>query len=81
MKLHIQNIHLNIRPFVCSFCGMGFFTKLILENHKRTHTNERPYTCEICQQTFRIQAGLYLHKKHHHFVEPKASRRTGLYPD
>lgn len=68
---HINKRHLNIRPHTCSYCGLGFFTRRILDNHIRTHTNERPFACEICQQTFRIEAGLFLHKQHHHFIQPK----------
>lgn len=80
LKSHINNTHLNIRPHVCSFCGLGFFTRTNLKNHKRTHTGEQPYVCEICLRGFTHSAGLFLHKQNHHMIKSKKYEKGGLSP-
>lgn len=70
LKKHISNVHLNIRPHVCTFCGAGFFERRYLENHKRIHTGEKPFVCTICDQAFSFKAGLYIHTQAQHVVKP-----------
>lgn len=70
LKSHIRNTHLNIRSYVCSVCGVGFFNARILSNHQRTHTGEKPFICEICEKAFSFKAGLYLHMQAHHIPKP-----------
>jgi uncharacterized Zn-finger protein len=44
---HLRAIHLDERPFVCSYCKHGFNKKSNLVKHTRmVHERVRPYQCD-----------------------------------
>ncbi|XP_063631220.1 escargot/snail protein homolog [Cydia splendana] len=46
---------------ICHYCGKGFSSNRILENHTRTHTGERPFECELCAAAFAQKHALTKH--------------------
>ncbi|XP_039452494.2 uncharacterized protein LOC120431441 [Culex pipiens pallens] len=41
---HIRNVHLGIKSYVCSVCGLAVDYRTSLNHHLKTHT--KPYACE-----------------------------------
>ena len=41
LEYHMNRVHLNVKPYACSFCENAFFTKNILKTHlKRSHEED-----------------------------------------
>ena len=72
LKIHINSIHYNNRPFKCTFpnCTKKYVceTKLII--HERTHTGFKPFICQICQKSFNEKGNLKEHIKTHSEIRP-----------
>ncbi|XP_013415771.1 zinc finger protein 260 [Lingula anatina] len=60
-----KKIHLDERPFQCSYCKRPFLRKADLQRHERIHTGEKPFQCQICGRGFRLKSHLQLHVNHH----------------
>ena len=67
-KSHYNNIHLQIKPFVCDYkdCGKQFVTKYRLEIHKLCHEGIKSYNCgyNICNSS----AHCFLHPLYTVFI-------------
>lgn len=64
LKLHILNIHQNVKPYCCSFCEKRFSHRNGKNYHERTrHTNYLPYNCpfEDCEKSFPNKTSLNYH--------------------
>lgn len=70
LQTHHKLVHLNIRKFICSYCGLGFKSKLTLQYHVYQHTGERPHKCEVCAKGFRTPAGKAEHMRVHTKEKP-----------
>lgn len=67
LKVHLQTIHENIRPFSCSTCGKGFKQRIHLLGHFiSTHSNVKPFKCELCPARFSKKWNLFDHVRKHH---------------
>ena len=67
-KSHYNNIHLQIKRFVCDYkdCGKQFVTKYRLDIHKlNQHQGIRRYACSICGKTFTEKGILKTHQSIH----------------
>ena len=66
-KSHYNNIHLQIKPFVCDYkdCGKQFVTKYRLEIHKLCHEGIKSYKCPICKKAFSEKGILKTHLSIH----------------
>lgn len=71
LERHVNNVHKNIRKFVCEVCGMAFKMIGHLNYHSRSHTGERPNSCNICSKSFRRPGEL----KNHLVMVHKANYR------
>lgn len=45
-----QNLHLNVKPFICEICGAAYSEAKVLKRHMGKHdgTYEKRFTCEVC---------------------------------
>lgn len=68
LKTHINSVHLNLRPFSCSFddCGKTFKKKTNLNYHRQVHTKENLFACIICHKKFTFKGNLKAHLKNIH---------------
>lgn len=62
---HIRNVHLGIKSYVCSVCGLAVDYRTSLNHHLKTHT--KPYACEWprCGRTFSQLQQKRRHEKVH----------------
>ncbi|OXA45198.1 Zinc finger protein 84 [Folsomia candida] len=64
---HHAAVHVAARPFRCSTCSKGFFSKPCLTRHvKGVHeTIEAKFECTLCTTKFKTKEGLYIHITSH----------------
>jgi len=62
LKRHL-NVHLDIKPFTCSYCGTRYKQKADLKRHvSMKHTQTAPkFECEHCKKTFGRKSELNRH--------------------
>lgn len=71
---HIQ-IHLGIKPNVCTICGKQFIQRSALTVHLRVHTGEKPFGCQKCGRNFSDSSSLARHRRiHQRNVQETANR-------
>ncbi|XP_072937395.1 uncharacterized protein [Epargyreus clarus] len=58
------------RDYTCDRCGMAFFTKGALSNHKIIHEKPDPQICLICKKSFLTLTRLRKHLKTHNGIKP-----------
>ncbi|CAL8129164.1 unnamed protein product [Orchesella dallaii] len=66
LRVHIANIHSNVRPYNCELCGNSYATKQRRDQHTTSHLNEKPYPCTKCEKRFTSLQSLHYHLKPHH---------------
>ena len=53
LTIHVNEVHLKLKPNLCSNCGASFSRPWVLREHiKRVHENIRPFKCERCENAF-----------------------------
>lgn len=60
-----NNIHLNIKPYVCEFCDLTFHYASSLSQHKLRHLDPDRFKCEVCQQCLASTKALQMHMRLH----------------
>ena len=65
LRRHIDNVHFQIKNFLCSQCDAGFFSKIALVRHTRSaHTKD--FRCLVCKIAFQEKAHLVNHQRLNH---------------
>ncbi|XP_021365058.1 zinc finger protein 112-like isoform X1 [Mizuhopecten yessoensis] len=66
---HRNNVHSDLRPFLCDLCGCSFKRADTLTAHKVTHIDKKyrvyQYKCKECEKDFRSRAHLSEHMAMH----------------
>ncbi|XP_069110924.1 uncharacterized protein [Argopecten irradians] len=66
---HRNNVHSDIRPYLCDLCGCSFKRADTLTAHKVTHVDKKyrlyQYKCKECDKDFRSRAHLSEHMAMH----------------
>ena len=66
LKRHIQNIHLQLKPFQCDKCEKSFFNKERLNYHVLSeHEKVKPFQCQVCGYRVVTDGFLKLHMNLH----------------
>uniref|UniRef100_A0A4W5MVB4 C2H2-type domain-containing protein n=1 Tax=Hucho hucho TaxID=62062 RepID=A0A4W5MVB4_9TELE len=64
LKNHMVT-HTGKKPYHCSVCGKGFFSKHLLKVHIHIHTGEKPFECDQCGKRFGQKSHLKYHERAH----------------
>lgn len=65
----------DLKPFQCAICNLGFKKKQFLERHMTSHSSSRDFSCQFCQKTYKYKKGLNRHiKKIHNFNLPETRK-------
>jgi len=70
LRIHENQVHRKLRPFVCSHCGHSAASRSALRVHMRSHTGEKPFKCEECEYSTSDHNSLRRHKMRHSGVRP-----------
>ncbi|XP_034945339.1 zinc finger and SCAN domain-containing protein 2-like isoform X1 [Chelonus insularis] len=68
-EIHMKEIHLLEKPYVCTICDKSFIFHSSLKGHVLTHdTNktEKGYTCDICGKVLNHPSSVVYHKEAEH---------------
>lgn len=60
-----QNIHLNVKPYICEFCSESFHYASNYRQHKLRHTHPDRFKCETCASCFVSSKSLRMHMRLH----------------
>jgi uncharacterized Zn-finger protein len=62
LLMHINAVHLKLKPYQCDLCEMSFARKGGLNRHvKAIHQKIRPFECDQCKKTFSQKRYLKYH--------------------
>ncbi|CAG9810474.1 unnamed protein product [Chironomus riparius] len=61
-----QNMHKNLKPYVCEFCNMAFRHRAALRQHRMRHTEPEKHKCEVCMECFVTNQSLRKHMTRQH---------------
>ena len=51
--MHINAVHLKLKPYECDDCGASFIMKSDLQMHiNAVHLKLKPYECDLCAMSF-----------------------------
>lgn len=61
LSIHINGVHLKLKPHKCDTCDKSFFQSSEKIVHMRVHTGEKPFACSHCDKKFH---GVKLLRRH-----------------
>ena len=64
LKLHINGVHLKLKPHECDQCEKSFSQKPHLKSHvEMVHQKLKPFKCKYCKYSFAHNSNLKKHAK------------------
>lgn len=64
-SLHVNKVHLQIKPYGCDMCEKHFYTDYNLRCHRRVHTVYSKEQCEFCNKILYSRKKLVIHIRKH----------------
>lgn len=72
LSVHVNKVHLQIKPYSCDMCERKFYTKFNLTNHKKLHSLKSKEKCEFCGANMKCRRDLVIHVRRHMGFRPHA---------
>ncbi|CAH2235224.1 jg10476 [Pararge aegeria aegeria] len=69
LSLHVNKVHLQIKPYSCDMCDRQFYTETNLSSHKKLHSLFSKESCAFCCKTFKCRKHLVIHVRKHIVVD------------
>lgn len=70
LSLHVNKVHLQIKPYSCDMCEKKFYTEYNLKFHKKIHSKFSKETCNFCGKMVRSRKLLVIHIRKHIGITP-----------
>ncbi|XP_038217113.1 zinc finger protein 184-like isoform X1 [Zerene cesonia] len=70
LSLHVNKVHLLMKPYNCDMCEKQFYTEYNLNCHKRLHTMFSKEECNFCSRVFKCRKNLVVHLRKHINIKP-----------
>ncbi|XP_053618705.1 zinc finger protein 345-like isoform X2 [Plodia interpunctella] len=77
LKNHIIWIHMNVRPYQCTYCEKRFYTAGRMAEHTVVHTRERNFECDICGAKLVSKMAAVYHRRRHTGEKPYECKDCG----
>lgn len=65
LSLHINKVHLQIKPYSCDMCEKKFYTEYNLRFHKKIHSKFTKEKCHFCGRIVKSRKLLVVHIRKH----------------
>lgn len=72
LSVHVNKVHLQIKPYSCDMCERQFYTESNLNSHKKVHSLFSKESCEFCGKILKCRNDLVIHVRKHIGVQPHA---------
>ncbi|XP_023941507.2 zinc finger protein 91 isoform X2 [Bicyclus anynana] len=70
LSLHVNKVHLQMKPYSCDMCDRQFYTETNLSSHKKLHSLFSKENCAFCRKTFKCRKDLVVHVRKHIGMKP-----------
>ncbi|XP_045507927.1 zinc finger protein 184-like isoform X1 [Colias croceus] len=70
LSLHVNKVHLLMKPYSCDMCEKQFYTEYNLNCHKRLHSMFSKEECNFCGKVFKCRKNLVVHLRKHINIKP-----------
>uniref|UniRef100_A0A336MD81 CSON015472 protein n=1 Tax=Culicoides sonorensis TaxID=179676 RepID=A0A336MD81_CULSO len=70
LRIHVNGVHLKLKPFKCEICGRTFSQAGDRNIHMKSHNEDKEHTCTICDKKFRLLKALRTHARIHTGEKP-----------
>ncbi|OWR42798.1 putative zinc finger protein [Danaus plexippus plexippus] len=70
LSLHVNKVHLQIKPYSCDMCEKQYYTEYNLLSHKKLHSLPCKEICEFCNRVFKCRKNLVIHVRKHIGIKP-----------
>ncbi|XP_053620756.1 zinc finger protein 236-like isoform X2 [Plodia interpunctella] len=70
LTVHVNKVHLQIKPYNCDMCERQFYSESNLNCHKRVHSMYSKEKCNFCGKNLKTRKALVIHLRKHIGVKP-----------
>lgn len=70
LTIHVNKVHLQIKPYSCDMCEKQFYTQKNLKCHKKVHSLRSKEKCEFCSKGLKSRKDLVIHIRKHIGIKP-----------
>ncbi|XP_013184737.1 putative zinc finger protein 840 isoform X1 [Amyelois transitella] len=65
LTVHVNKVHLQIKPYSCDMCESQFYTDTNLNHHKKVHSMFSREKCNFCNKSLKSRKALVIHVRKH----------------
>lgn len=65
LSIHVNKVHLQIKPYNCDMCEKQYYSEYNLRYHKKIHSRRSKEKCTFCSKTLSSRKQLVIHIRKH----------------